>query len=84
MRKNEIESNPILKITFGFSLAIIDFCDALNEMKKFVISKQLLKSGTSIGAKVMEAQNAESKSDFIQKIKIAAKEAGETLLAYAL
>jgi four helix bundle protein len=43
-----------------------------------VIAKQILKSGTSIGANVREAQNAESKSDFIHKLKIAAKETDET------
>ena len=47
-------------------------------MKKFTLAKQLLKSGTSIGANAMEAQNAESKADFIHKFKIAAKEAEET------
>jgi four helix bundle protein len=46
--------------------------------KKFVVSRQLLKSGTSIGANAMEAQNAESKADFIHKIRISAKEAEET------
>ena len=78
MKKEEIESNPILKMTFEFSLAILDFCDVLDEMRKYTISRQLLKSGTSIGANAMEAQNAESKADFIHKIKIAAKEADET------
>lgn len=73
-----IESNPILKITFDFSLSIIDYCDELDAARKYTISRQLLKSGTSIGANAMEAQNAESKADFIHKIKIAAKEADET------
>jgi four helix bundle protein len=50
----------------------------LEERKKYVLARQLLKSGTSIGANVMEAQNAESKLDFIHKLKIAAKEADET------
>ena len=50
----------------------------LDEMRKYTISRQLLKSGTSIGANSMEAQNAESKADFIHKMKIAAKEADET------
>jgi four helix bundle protein len=45
---------------------------------KYVIAKQILKAGTSIGANVREAQNAESKIDFIHKMKIAAKEADET------
>jgi four helix bundle protein len=47
-------------------------------MRKYTISTQLLKCGTSIGANSMEAQNAESKADFIHKMKIAAKEADET------
>ena len=47
-------------------------------MKKYVISRQLLRSGTSIGSNSMEAQNAESKADFIHKMKVAAKEAEET------
>ena len=78
MKKEEIESNPILKMTFEFSLMVLDFCDVLDEMRKYTISRQLLKSGTSVGANAMEAQNAESKADFIHKIKIGAKEADET------
>ena len=78
MKKEEIEANPILKLTFEFSLSIIDYCDLLDEKKKYTTSRQLLKSGTSIGANSTEAQNAESKADFIHKIKIAAKEADET------
>ena len=70
-------NNPILDKTFQFSLDIIAFCEILEENKKFVVSNQLLKSGTSIGANVIEAQNAESKADFIHKMKIAAKEANE-------
>ncbi len=78
MRKEDIESNLILKMTFDFSLIVIDYCDLLDEIKKYTLSKQLLRCGTSIGANSMEAQNAESKADFIHKIKIAAKEADET------
>jgi four helix bundle protein len=78
MKKEDIELNPILKMTFEFSLLTMDYCDALDEVRKYTISRQLLKSGTSIGANTMEAQNAESKADFIHKIKIAAKEADET------
>jgi len=59
-------------------LQIIDFSEILEENKKFIIARQILKSGTSIGANIREAQNAESKEDFIHKIKIAAKEADET------
>lgn len=70
--------NPIVKLTFEFSLEIIAFVDILEEDRKYVVAKQLLKSATSIGANVREAQNAESKADFIHKMKIAHKEADET------
>ena len=78
MRKELIESNPLLKKSIEFSLAIIEYCEKLENNKKFVLARQLLKSGTSIGANSMEAQNPESKADFIHKMKIAAKEADET------
>ena len=71
MNRNE---NIIVKLTFDFALEIIKYCELLDTKKKYVIAKQLLKSGTSIGANVREAQNAESKNDFIHKFKIAAKE----------
>jgi four helix bundle protein len=57
---------------------IIDFAENLYESKKFPLANQIFKSATSIGANVREAQNAESKADFIHKLKIAAKEADET------
>jgi four helix bundle protein len=84
MQKEMIESNPILKLSFDFSLLIIDYCELLDANRKFVVSKQLLKAGTSIGANSFEAQNAENKADFIHKIKIAAKEADETQYWLAL
>lgn len=74
----EVRSNIILDKTIQFSVNIIRFCEELESQKKFVIAKQLLKSGTSVGANVFESQNAESKSDFIHKLKIAAKEIEET------
>jgi four helix bundle protein len=70
--------NIILKKTIEFSLAIIEYAELLESQRKYVIARQLLKSGTSIGANVHEAQNAESKMDFIHKFKIAAKEVEET------
>ena len=73
------KDNVIVNKTIEFSLAIIKYCDALEKARKYVISKQLLRSATSIGANVFEAQNAESKADFIHKMKIAAKETSETL-----
>ena len=72
------KENLIVDLTFKFSLTILDFCEQLESERKFILSRQLLKSGTSIGANVREAQNAESKADFIHKFKIAAKEADET------
>ncbi len=71
--------NVVVDKTIDFSLAIIKYCEVLEQSRKYVISKQLLRSATSIGANVFEAQNAESKADFIHKMKIAAKEASETL-----
>ena len=72
------KENIIIERSFRFALKIVEFCEILENERKFVISRQLLKSGTSIGANVREAQNAESKVDFIHKMKIAAKEADET------
>lgn len=70
--------NEILELSFEFALAIIQFCERLDGEKKYVISRQLLKSGTSIGANIREAQNAHSRNDFISKCVIASKEADET------
>jgi four helix bundle protein len=78
MQKELIEKDPILKLTLEFSLMVIEYCERLEADRKYIIARQLLKSGTSIGANSMEAQNAESKADFIHKMKIAAKEADET------
>lgn len=78
MKKEMFDNNPILKLTFDFSLMVIDYCESLESARKYVLARQLLKSGTSIGANCMEAQNAESKADFIHKMKITAKEAEES------
>ena len=78
MRKELIDNNPLLKLSIAFSLQVIDYCKLLNSEKKFILAKQLLRSATSIGANAIEAQNPESKADFIHKMKIAAKEADET------
>jgi four helix bundle protein len=73
------KENVIVDKTIAFSLAIIKYCEVLEHNRKYVIANQLLRSATSIGANVFEAQNAESKADFIHKMKVAAKEASETL-----
>jgi len=77
MKKELFDNNPILKLSFDFSLMIIQYCEQLEAERKYIIARQLFRSGTSIGANAMEAQNAESKADFIHKMKIAAKEAEE-------
>lgn len=74
----DLKENLIVKMTFQFALEIVKITELLDSRRKYAIANQLLKSGTSIGANVREAQNAESKADFIHKIKIAAKEADET------
>ena len=70
--------NLILELTLEFSLATIKYTEELEKNKKFNLANQLFRSATSIGANVNEAQSCESRSDFIHKIKIAAKEAEET------
>ncbi|MEP7165777.1 MAG: four helix bundle protein [Ferruginibacter sp.] len=69
----------IADLTFQFSLKIIEYAGSLEQHRKYIVAKQLLRSGTSIGANVWEAQHAESRADFIHKLKIAAKEAEETI-----
>lgn len=70
--------NKILSLTFDFSIEIIGLYKNLIDQKEFVISKQLLRSATSIGANVEEANAAQTKKDFIGKMAIASKEARET------
>ena len=66
--------------SFKFAFEIIKLYKILIESKKeFGLSKQLLKSGTSIGAMIREAQNAESKNDFVHKLAIAQKECDESI-----
>ncbi len=72
------KDNLIVDLTFKFSLEIVEFTELLESKRKYNMANQLFRSGTSIGANVREAQNAESKADFIHKIKIAAKEAEES------
>lgn len=65
--------------TFDFAVRIVNlFKNMTTERKEFVLSKQILRSGTSIGANVTEAQYAQSRPDFKSKMNIALKEAGET------
>lgn len=71
--------NEIEKRTFDFAVRIVKLKDFLIENKKeYELSRQILKSGISIGANVTEAQQAQSRADFISKMNIALKEAAET------
>jgi four helix bundle protein len=78
MYNPNLKENLIAAKTFEFSLEIVKMVDTLENLRKYTIARQLIRSGTSIGANVREAQNAESKNDFIHKMKIAAKEGSET------
>jgi len=71
------KENVVVSKSIDFALRIISFCEILEKERKFVVANQLLKSGTSIGANIHEAQNAESRADFIHKVKIALKELEE-------
>lgn len=74
MRKNNI----LKEKSFGFALKIINLYKVLVDQKEFVLSKQVLRSGTSIGALIRESGNAASAKDFLNKLTIALKEADET------
>ncbi len=74
-----MKDNAIRDKSFAFALRIVKLYQYLTEQKKeYVLSKQLLRSGTAIGALVREAQHAESRADFIHKLGIALKEANES------
>jgi four helix bundle protein len=75
---NENKENIILKKSYAFALEVITLYKLLIEKKEFVISKQILRSGTSVGANIHEGVASESKKDFIHKLSIACKEAKET------
>lgn len=72
------KDNMILDKSFHFALAIIELYKQMAEQREYVLSKQVLRSATSIGANVEEATAAYSKKDFAAKMSIASKEARET------
>jgi len=76
---NKLNESPIRIKSFQFACEIVDYTRLLKKNKDFEIASQLLKSGTSIGANVREAQRGVSKKDFKNKFGIALKEADETL-----
>jgi len=74
-----MKENVIKDKSFDFALRIINLYKYLSEEKKeYVLSKQLLRSGTSVGANIRESEHAESKNDFIHKLSISLKEANES------
>ena len=75
---NENKENIIVTKSYAFALEIISLYKLLIEKREFVLSKQILRSGTSIGANIHEGVASESKKDFIHKLGLSAKEARET------
>ena len=74
-----MKENVLKNKSFEFAIRIVKLCEFLRKNRKeYVLSKQILRSGTSIGALVRESEYAESKADFIHKLTIALKEANET------
>lgn len=70
--------NPVQEKSYALALEIVRLCRMLQARREFVISKQVLRSGTSIGANITEALQAQSRKDFIAKLSIAHKESFET------
>ncbi|PID88768.1 MAG: four helix bundle protein, partial [Bacteroidia bacterium] len=69
--------NVIVEKSFALALQVIEYSETLEQAKKHVVARQMLRAGTSFGANIKEAQSSESKIDFIHKLKIADKEAHE-------
>lgn len=76
-RNKQGKRNAIVEETFALSLSIMDYCERLSPINR-VFADQILRSGTSPGSQVREAQNAESAADFLHKMKIGFKELEET------
>lgn len=70
--------NPVWDKSYALGLAVVKLVRLLQADREYVVSKQLLKSGTSIGANISEALQAQSRKDFVAKLSIAHKEANET------
>lgn len=69
------KDNLIVKLTFEFALKIIAYSEQIRQLNRFEMASQIFKSGTSIGANINEAQNAESKADFVHKLRFQQKKA---------
>lgn len=73
-----IEQGPVYEKSFQFALTIIELYKKLINEKEYVLSKQLLRAGTSVGANVVEASAAYTKNDFSYRMSVASREARET------
>ena len=73
-----MSKNVVKDKSYAFAIQIVELYKVLIDKKEFVLSKQLLRSGTAVGALIQEAEHAESKKDFIHKLSISLKEANET------
>ncbi len=73
-----MKSSPLKDKSYQFAIQIVELARELQHNKEFVISRQVLRSGTAVGALIREAEFAQSKPDFISKMSIALKEANET------
>jgi four helix bundle protein len=74
-----MKKNIVLDMSFEFALMTVKLHDKLVKQKEFILSKQLLRSGTSVGANIREANNTNTLKDFIYKFNIAQKECDESL-----
>jgi four helix bundle protein len=74
----ESVTNPVRQKSFNFAMMTVELCRELQADREYVISKQLMKSGTSVGANIEEAISAESRKDFLHKLNLALKEARES------
>lgn len=79
-----MENKLLHERTVAFAVEVIDICKSLEKSNHFVIAKQLIRSATAIGAASAEAKYAESPDDFIHKMKLAGKEASETVYWFAI
>lgn len=75
MKSKGNKKNAVLDLFVNFALEIIEYTQALKSQSHYEIASQLIRSGTSIGANIWEAQSCESRKDFGHKLKIADKEA---------
>jgi four helix bundle protein len=78
MKYQQPAKNVILDKSFNFSLKVIELNKVLTSKNEYILSKQILRSGTSIGANIEESTAAQSRKDFLSKVTIASKEARET------